>query len=343
MFSSAKKPYPASAIITVAATLARYALLPWLGFRYPLLTYWPAVEIVAYRFGFLPALFSIFLSLVFGRLFFMPSHDWLSVPPGELAFSFFFAVFSSSLALLMGSLRNARIKAEKAEAALAVSKQESLGVLSGGIAHDFNNLLTSILGYAGLLKTELAPHSTAAGYAANIELAAKEAAHLTRQMLAYSGQGSFKLEPVDLAGVVRKSLEALRPLIGPETALKLAIESGLPPVKADPLQAEQVSTGILLNAIEAIGADPGRIEVKLRPRGHEVVFEVKDTGCGMDEVTQARIFEPFFTTKFTGRGLGLAAVLGIVRAHGGTIQVESALGKGSVFQVYWPAKFDAIN
>jgi signal transduction histidine kinase len=335
MFSQVKRHYLASALVTAAATLARFALLPWLGFRYPLLTYWPAVEIVAYRFGFPPALFSIVLSLILGRIFFMPARNRLA-PPGELVTSLFFAVFSSSLALLMGSLRTARLKAESAEAALAASKQESLGVLSGGIAHDFNNLLTSILGYASLLKGEVAPQSTAAGYAANIEHAAKEAAHLTRQMLAYSGQGRFTVERVDLAAVIARSLDALRPRIGPGIALTLAIESGLPPVNADPFQAEQVASGLILNAVEAIGAAPGRIEVKLSPQGRDILFEVKDTGCGMDEATQARIFEPFFTTKFTGRGLGLSAVLGIVRAHGGTIQVESTPGKGSVFRVYWP-------
>ena len=231
------------------------------------------------------------------------------------------------------------------------AKQESLGVLSGGIAHDFNNLLTSILGYASLLRAEFPPESRVASYAAGIEESSKRAAHLTRQILAYSGQGRFSLENINLTASVRKTIEDLRPSIGSQITLEVNLMSNLPYVEADPHQVDQVSSGILLNALEAVGQQPGLVRVSTFgqyvdnlespvegvPAGNYVVFEVRDTGCGMDEATRNRIFDPFFTTKFTGRGLGLAAVLGIMRGHGGAIHVESTQGVGSIFQIFWPA------
>jgi two-component system, cell cycle sensor histidine kinase and response regulator CckA len=230
------------------------------------------------------------------------------------------------------------------------AKQESLGVLSGGIAHDFNNLLTSILGYASLLRAEFPVESRVASYAAGIEESSKRAAHLTRQILAYSGQGRFSLEHLNLAACVRKTIEDLRPSIDSHITLELNLMSDLPPVEADPHQVDQVSSGILLNALEAVGHHPGVVRVSTFsqyvglespvdgvPPGNYVVFEVRDTGCGMDDATRNRIFDPFFTTKFTGRGLGLAAALGIMRGHGGAIHVESTQGVGSIFQIFWPA------
>jgi signal transduction histidine kinase len=231
------------------------------------------------------------------------------------------------------------------------AKQESLGVLSGGIAHDFNNLLTSILGYASLLRSEFPVGSRVASYAEGIEESSKRAAHLTRQILAYSGQGRFALEQINLSASVRKTIDDLRPAIDSHITLELNLAPNLPAVEADPHQVEQVSSGILLNALEAIGPQGGLVRVSTFsqyvdnvespvpgvPAGSYVVFEVRDTGCGMDDATLNKIFDPFFTTKFTGRGLGLAAVLGIMRGHGGAIHVESTQGVGSIFQIFWPA------
>jgi two-component system, cell cycle sensor histidine kinase and response regulator CckA len=230
------------------------------------------------------------------------------------------------------------------------AKQESLGVLSGGIAHDFNNLLTSIMGYASLLRTEIPAGSHVAEYARSIEDASKRAAHLTGQILAYSGQGRFSLEKIDLSVRASNTVENLPATVNPRIKLELKLEHQLPMVEADPNQVDQVLSAILMNAIEAIG-DRGSVLVSTFfkfvdetrsaeldvPMGRYVVFQVQDTGCGMDEATKNRIFDPFFTTKFTGRGLGLAAALGVVRGHGGAIRVESVLGTGSTFQVFWQA------
>jgi signal transduction histidine kinase len=597
------RPYLASTAITLVATALRYALAPFLGDRFPLLTYVPAVEIIAYFFGFRPAMISIGLSLVLARvLFIKPLHPLLFPPPESVVFSSLFILFSASLSMLMENLRVSRAAAEsnaalarlrlerleeeiaarqlernwsdsvlasigdgviaadkegkvtytnllaehltgwtareavnqslnrvfytlegsgytllsatdgrmipvehsisiirgtggeeigkvvvfrdvserrKSEEALQASemrmhaslmaagaaswewnqqsdeivcsaefleltglsaagtylgfpafleaiheldrlplrdelasaarrgvefrleyrllrsgeirwialmgrlaspgrmagilvdvterrrleeklrdaaKQESLGVLSAGIAHDFNNLLTSILGYASLLKTEFPPESKASGYAQGIEESGKRAAELTRQMLAYSGQGRFSVEVCSVTARVQNTVSELRSSLETHITFELKLTDDLPKVRADPYQLDQVTSGLLINALEAIGLQPGTVRVATFqqsvdsvkapfievPGGQYVVVEVSDTGCGMDEMTRRRIFDPFFTTKFTGRGLGLAAVLGIVRGHGGAIRVESELGAGSTFQVFWPAVLTKI-
>jgi PAS domain S-box-containing protein len=237
------------------------------------------------------------------------------------------------------------------ERLLDAAKQESLGVLSGGIAHDFNNLLTSILGYASLLRSEFPPESRVASYVAGIEESSKRAAHLTKQILAYSGQGRFSLEQIGLTARVSRTIEDLRSSIDSHITLEMNLGSDLLLVEADPNQLDQVSSGILMNALEAIGNQPGVVRVSTFMKyvdrtdspvngvasGNYVVFEVSDTGCGMDASTRNKIFDPFFTTKFTGRGLGLAAVLGIMRGHGGAIHVESTPSEGSIFQIFWRA------
>jgi signal transduction histidine kinase len=229
-------------------------------------------------------------------------------------------------------------------------KQESLAVLSGGIAHDFNNLLTAILGYASMLRADVPPDSQASEYARNIELAGERAAHLTRQILAYSGQGRFSVERIDLAAHIRHCVEDIGAGLGPDIHLRLLLEPALPPIKADPRQVQQVVTNLVVNSIEAIGQESGCIHINARthsveandfledevPAGQYVMFEVQDNGPGMDELTKAKIFDPFFTTKFVGRGLGLAAVMGIVHGHGGAIHLNSRLGEGTTFQIFWP-------
>ena len=226
-------------------------------------------------------------------------------------------------------------------------KLESLGVLAGGIAHDFNNLLTGILGNASLAMEDLPPSPARESMEA-VVAASERAAQLAQQMLAYSGKGRFVLEHVDLSAVVRSTLRMIRAAMPAEVELRTELAQPLPPVEADPGQIQQLVMNIIINGAEAIpeGAGgsvtivtralelgPGHAE--LAP-GRYVAFEVTDNGSGMDPATKARIFDPFFTTKFTGRGLGLAAVLGIVRGHRGSIDVDTAPGKGATFRILLP-------
>lgn len=234
------------------------------------------------------------------------------------------------------------------------AKLESLGVLAGGIAHDFNNLLTGILGNASLLR-EMVPTAASSGLLQNVIRASERAAQLSRQMLAYSGRGQFSVQPVDLSQQVHEFLSFIETSVSKNVQIRLRIANSLPMVEGDEGQLQQVIMNLVVNAAEAIGDREGWVEVSTReetatapltsellpsqelPPGDYVVLQVSDNGIGMDEVTKAKIFDPFFTTKFTGRGLGLAAVLGIIRGHGGTIRVTSHQGVGTSFQVYFPA------
>jgi len=234
-------------------------------------------------------------------------------------------------------------------------KLESLGVLAGGIAHDFNNLLTAMIGNVSLLKLELPDRSDCQEMLDEVESAAMRAADLCKQMLAYSGQGRFVLGRLDLSGVVREIVPLLEVSISKSARLHLRLAEDLPPVLADAAQMNQVVMNLVINASEAIGSASGLISLttgalqaradylsglgmdrELEP-GCYVFLEVSDDGAGMDEETMARIFEPFFTTKFTGRGLGLAAVQGIVRGHKGGLKVYSEPGKGTTFKILLPA------
>jgi signal transduction histidine kinase/predicted hydrocarbon binding protein len=238
---------------------------------------------------------------------------------------------------------------------LHAQKLESLGVLSGGIAHDFNNLLVGILGNAGLALLELPPDSPAAVTLHDIETAALRAAELTRQLLAYAGKGQFVVGPVSLSLLVEEMASLLGTAVSKNARLDLQIEPAIPPVEADATQLRQVVMNLITNASEAIGTASGTITLRTgvmdadRPwladaqlgaglaAGPYAFVEVGDDGHGMHPATQARIFDPFFTTKFTGRGLGLAAVLGIVRAHHGAIRVISAPGRGTTIRIVFPA------
>ncbi|MGK2964986.1 MAG: PAS domain S-box protein, partial [Tepidiformaceae bacterium] len=233
-------------------------------------------------------------------------------------------------------------------------KLESLGILAGGIAHDFNNLLVGVLGNAGLALMELPPDSPARRTITDIETAAKRAADLTRQMLAYSGKGQFVVETVDLSNVVREMAALLEVSISKRVTVRYDFPAGLPHIEADATQLRQVIMNLLTNASDAIGDGDGLITVRTGtffadraylaetyldnelPEGTYVSLEVSDTGSGMDPETRARIFDPFFSTKFTGRGLGLAAVLGIIRGHRGAIKVYSEPGRGTTFRVLFP-------
>lgn len=238
---------------------------------------------------------------------------------------------------------------------LHAQKLESLGVMAGGIAHDFNNLLMAILGNLDLARIDLSPVSRSRPFIDQALVAARRAADLTNQMLAYSGKGRFDLKPFDLSELVQEMAHLLKASISKTVTLNLQMGSSLPPIIADPSQIQQIIMNLIVNASEAIGEHPGVVTIttgavecsqeylqgsrlKEKPAaGIFVFFEVKDTGCGMDEDTKDRLFDPFFTTKFTGRGLGMAAVLGIVSGHKGAILVDSEPGKGSAIKVMFPA------
>ena len=252
-----------------------------------------------------------------------------------------------------------RMRAEEERRKLEAQVQhaqrlQSLGLLAGGLAHDFNNLLTVILGNARMALLDLPPGSTALEYLAEIETATSRAADLTSQMLAYSGRGRFMLSAINLSRLTEEMTNLLQTVISKKTLIEYHLPPTLPSIEADPAQIRQVVMNLITNASEAIGERGGVITVGTGildadrtvlsntyfddhlPEGRYVYLEVSDTGCGMPPETQARIFDPFFTTKFTGRGLGLAAVLGIVRAHSGALKVSSQPGAGSTFRLLFP-------
>ena len=244
---------------------------------------------------------------------------------------------------------------------LESQKLESLGVLAGGIAHDFNNLLVAIMGNAGLATIELPDDSPIRPYLVEIEEASQRAADLARQMLAYSGKGRVAADGVDLTAVIEELAHRLPVSLPPRVEVVLELSPSLPLTRGDASQVRQIVMNLVLNAGEAIGDATGTITVatavvnatsrdfaacvlapELQP-GRYIRLDVIDDGCGMDAETMKRIFEPFFTTKFVGRGLGLAAVLGIVRGHRGAMRVESAPGRGTVFRVYLPIATEDVR
>ena len=232
---------------------------------------------------------------------------------------------------------------------------ESLGVLAGGIAHDFNNLLTPIVGESRLALADLPASSPLRERIERILRAAQRAAELTRQMLANAGADRPRAEPVDLSAVVDDLARLVEP-DAEQVEIRYELVKGLPSIEGDHAQIGQVVTNLVTNAFEALPPGPAQVvirtgEVEITQcgpvattlpfdppaPGHYVYLEVEDSGCGMDEETRARIFDPFFTTKFTGRGLGLAAVLGIVRAHEGAVEIDTAPTRGTRFRVLFPA------
>jgi PAS domain S-box-containing protein len=237
------------------------------------------------------------------------------------------------------------------EEALAGQKLESLGVLAGGIAHDFNNLLGGILAQAELAEKELAGGSAPGQELETIKNVAIRAGEMVRELMVYSGQDEASLGPVDLSRLVEEMLELLKISISKQATLKVDLPRDLPAVRANAVQIRQIVMNLITNASEALSDKDGLISVSIAkvepienaPAEHpadsacgHLRLEVSDTGCGMTEAIVARIFDPFFTTKLAGRGLGLAAVQGIVRSHGGTINVVSAPGRGSRFYIQLP-------
>ncbi len=236
-------------------------------------------------------------------------------------------------------------------------KLESLGVLAGGIAHDFNNILTAIMGHASLGITKCKTDTLAVQqHLTKVVAASEKAADLCKQMLAYSGHGQFIVKPLDVSLFVESIINILEVSLNKGVVLNLSLMDNLPMVEADESQIQQVLMNLITNANEAIENRSGVIAIRtgvmeagedylahcLRaedtPPGHFVFIEVSDTGCGMDEKTIDKIFDPFFTTKFTGRGLGMSAVLGIIRGHNGALKLYSEPNRGTTFRVLLPVK-----
>ncbi len=250
------------------------------------------------------------------------------------------------------------VEAERArmqERLLTAQKLDSLGLLAGGVAHDFNNLLTAILGSASVALLKLPAEAPARRAIETLVAAARRASELTQQLLAYSGRGKFEVRPVDLAAQIRELYIVLEAAVPKRITLRTDLDANVPAVLADVGQMQQVVMNLVINAAEAIGDRSGTISLRtgratisaddvVEPftgeppaPGEYVMLEVTDDGCGMDPETIARVFDPFFTTKATGRGLGLAAVHGIVRSHHGALRIVSAPGGGTTFRVLLPA------
>jgi len=235
-----------------------------------------------------------------------------------------------------------------------VQKLESLGVLAGGIAHDFNNLLMAILGNADLALAEISPFSAARHNLEAIESASRRAADLCRQMLAYSGKGKFVIQQLNCNELVEEMTHMLEISISKKAVMKFNLADKIPPIEADATQIRQIIMNLVINASDAINDKSGIISIttgamecdrdylnetyidEQLPEGIYSYIEVADTGCGMDADTKAKMFDPFFTTKFTGRGLGMAAVLGIVRGHNGALKIYSEPGRGTTIKLIFP-------
>lgn len=257
---------------------------------------------------------------------------------------------------LVTDVTQARVLEQKVQ---HTQKLESLGVLAGGIAHDFNNVLAGILGNVGLAQNELAPGSRASFFLKEAELAAQRAADLTRQMLAYSGRGAFVVDVIDLNQTISEVQSLLATVVSKKASLKIELGADLPPSRGDATQIRQVLMNLVMNASDALQGGPGSIRVstslteasaldlsrsylddQLEP-GSYLCVEVSDTGCGMSREVLGRMFEPFFSTKAAGHGLGLAAVLGILRAHNAAVIVDSEVGRGTSFKILLPAELSA--
>ncbi len=252
-------------------------------------------------------------------------------------------------------LREEEARRRLEERVRRTQRQESLGVLAGGVAHDYNNLLLSIMANAELAQLGIAEDSPGAPHLQKIITATERAAELTRQMLAYSGQGHLSSERIDLSALVSEMVHLLETAISKKVRLHRDLPPDLPKIVGDATQLRQVVMNLITNASEATEASGGSILIRTGlmhcstayladtvlhenlPGGNYVYLEVSDTGAGMDAETCVRIFDPFFTTKFAGRGLGLAALLGIVGGHRGAVEVKSEVGQGTVFRVLIPA------
>jgi PAS domain S-box-containing protein len=234
-------------------------------------------------------------------------------------------------------------------------KLESLGVLAGGIAHDFNNILTVILGQCFMARQDTDPDKSYKQHFQQIETAANRAADLCRQMLTYAGRTEFEQTSLSMKQLVDDAVKMLQSAIKKNVTIELDLKRDVPKIKGDIGQIQQIVMNLIINAVEAIGDDNGTVKVVLSKTvykadkketdtfgtviraGTYACLEVSDTGIGMDAETQRRIFEPFYTTKFTGRGLGMSAISGIVKSHDAALKLTSTPGVGTTFRVYFHA------
>ena len=264
-------------------------------------------------------------------------------------------IFRDHTAHYEAERRRRRLEAKMQEA----QRLESLGVLASGIAHDFNNLLLAVTCNASLGSTMAPEDSPLQGCLRDIEEAAHRAALLCRQMLSYADQNQAFSKVLELSAFTRDTAQLLHVAIGKNASLVFDLAEGLPPLRSDPSQLQQVIMNLVINGSEAFEGRPGVLTVRTRrfhatrafisgcrvgadlEEGDYLMLEVSDTGHGMPPEVLARIFDPFFTTKSTGRGLGLAALSGIIRNHGGALAVKSAPGVGTTFQILFP-QIDSI-
>ncbi len=242
-----------------------------------------------------------------------------------------------------------------------VQRLESLGIMAGGIAHDFNNILTGILGNVELMFDELPKDAACSESLQDIRTAALRASELTKQLLAYSGKGRSENRVLELNALIQESVQLLKLSVSKKAEVNLRLASSSLIMRGDAAQLRQIMMNLVMNASDALEHRSGEISIAsgseeiptafssefqpgvLHPPGRYVFVEVRNTGCGIDESLRQKIFEPFFTTKFTGRGLGLAAVLGIVRSHRGVMRIDSVVGKGTTIRVLFPASNDKIE
>jgi two-component system cell cycle sensor histidine kinase/response regulator CckA len=261
----------------------------------------------------------------------------------------------ASLVDLTDKIRAEEQRLDMERRLLHSQKLESLGVLAGGIAHDFNNLLMAVLGNLDLAVQHMSPASAALSSVEQAIQATRRATDLTRQMLAYSGKGRFVVHRLNLGAVLRENSDLFRASIPKTVTLDLTVSPDAAVIDGDPGQIQQIVMNLITNASDAIGEASGRISLESGvvdctdadlsrsrveerpPAGRYAYLQVSDNGHGMDDVTQERLFDPFFTTKFTGRGLGMSAVLGIVSGHQGAILVDSAPAAGTSIRVLFPA------
>ncbi|MEM7167817.1 MAG: response regulator [Planctomycetota bacterium] len=261
----------------------------------------------------------------------------------------------STIARDISNAREAEQERLSLEAQLQYAqKLESLGILAGGIAHDFNNILTGILGAADLARQQCDDPEVVATYLDTINNSSKRAAGLCQQMLAYSGRAQLNKEPLDLAPIVSGIVDLLRVSIPKTHEIRLELAPGLGAVNGDSAQLSQVVLNLIKNASDSMAESPGTVSVVLQQceltreqlrgsvleehlaAGSYLVLDITDQGCGIGPESLARIFDPFFTTRGPGRGLGLAAVLGIIRGHGGGVFVDSKVDHGTEFRVILP-------
>lgn len=292
-------------------------------------------------------------------------HSYMKLTDGRslhLEFAFSCIEIDGSKPVFLTNLRDVTHRKQAEEKRLQLERKmldaqrlESLGVLAGGIAHDFNNLLTAILGNAGLALLQLPEPNMARPFLNTIERTSLQAADLCNQMLSYTGRGRLEAKQIRLNSLLEEMSHLLQVSINKQIALRFHLDKTLPSIQAEQAEIQQIVMNLIINASESIGEGGGTITVSTRvveadrefldeaflapelPEGRYVSLEISDTGCGMILETQAKIFDPFFTTKFTGRGLGLAAVRGIVQRHKGTLKVYSEVQVGTTFKLLLPA------